>query len=318
MNKILTIGIPTYKRVDEVRSLLEFVKKNKLYEFVDILLIDDGPSLDLPKIVSSYIDVISFFQHEENKGYANTFCELIENCKTEYILITSDDDHIIAENIPKLLLFLKNESPDFISTQWLRNGKIHRGKKNNERISFSEIGQASNHAPGLIYKVSVCTPFLLLIKQRIKQNCQAVFFYPQVVLLFLLELNDKKCIWGNIAVIKEGFANDSGLKDKTGNSYFSFQGRWNVYVDFIEVFDMMSSFILSKNIKKLEAIKALHKQQAFERLAFVVEKQYPEIYIDFLGGAFFRIIRKPLKTFCLLMNFFKIKLINRSLLKNNS
>lgn len=315
-NKLLTIGIPTYKREKEILNLLHYIAATQLYKEVEVLLIDDGPSPQLLSSLDPFMHFLNFHQHEKNQGYARTFCELFLKSSTPFTLITSDDDNIIGENIERAIDFLKNNQIDFASTQWLKGNKIHRGISSFRKIGFNEIGQASIHAPGLIYKTEEIKQILPFLIKRLDNNCQATFFLPQVVVLYFLFLTDKKCFWTDFALIKEGASLHSNLADKSGNSYFSLNGRWSIYNDFLTIFTEMKDFIPRERHSVLNAYYKIYEQKAFDRILFVIKNQYNDKFNVFMAGAAFELAKRPLNSFKLFFDFMLMKLKIRKILKH--
>jgi len=314
--KKLTIAIPTYKRPDIVAKLIHNFFEEKINDYAEILLIDDGPSEDLKDKLSEVIDKIKFIAHEENKGYCNTFCELFENCHTEYILITADDDKIIPEGIEEINEFLSENSFDFLSTRWLSNGKTYRGKNECIPITLLEVTDASNHAPGLIYKVESVIPLLPFLKERMRKNCSATFFYPQVVVLYLLLLQEKKCYWHPNASVEEGNRCATNLLSIDGNSYASVFNRWKEYLDFLDLFDNFLKINLSKQSKKnIQALKILYQQTAYERIDSAICLNHKNIYMDWVVDSIFYNIKRPSVIFRCIFIFLKNRIKCKSTLK---
>jgi len=314
--KKLTIAIPTYKRPDIVAALIHNCFEEKINDYAEILLIDDGPSEDLKVKLSEFIDKINFIVHEENKGYSNTFCELFENCHTEYILITADDDKIIPEGIVEINEFLNKNSFDFLSTRWLRNGKTYRGKNECIPITLLEVTDASNHAPGLIYKVESIITLLPFLQERMRKNCSATFFYPQVVVLYLLLFQEKKCYWHPNVSVEEGNRCATNLLGIDGNSYASLYNRWKEYLDFLDLFDSFQEINLSKQSKKnIQALKILYQQQTYGIIDLAIKLNHVSMYMDWLAGSIIYNRKRPSLVFRSIFRFVKNRIKCKSILK---
>jgi len=321
MTKKLTLAIPTYKRTDVVVALIDRLLEEKLDAIVDILLIDDAPSENLKDRLGGLMDRITFIVHEENKGYCNTFCELFENCNTEYVLVAADDDKIITEQLLQINKHLNHNSFDFLSTRWLRkNGKTYRGKNKCTSISLTEIEAASNHAPGLIYRVDAVIPLLPFLKERIRKKCQATFFYPQVIVLYLLQLQQKKCFWHPNAPVQEGNSCTSNLIDIDGNAYYSVQGRWKIYLDFIDLFNELQQGDFSTHsqpigdfAKTIQALKIRYQQKNYKRIDSAVRMGDKDAWMNWVAESFISNLQRPFLLFyCIcfwLKNWIKYRVI---------
>ncbi len=295
-HKILSIGIPTYKRVNELKIVLDKLIFDGIDKLCTIILIDDGPSEEIDTIIAPYLDKITFYKHQQNKGYANTFVELIERCETEYLMLTVDDDFINVEEIQSLINYIQNNKPDFISSAWLINDKVHRGKNKIRPISFHEIGQSSIHAPGLIYKVIVAKPFMHILKSRIEKGCTATYFMPQVILVYLLKLTDKNCIWHPAQIVYEGLSSPSNLSDEFSNHYASFIGKYKSTISYINLFDELSTnnLLNTAGKKKSMAIKQEFEMELYKRVTSSLSDG--QIKNMWFAASLMQAITNPIKT----------------------
>lgn len=307
--KKATIAIPTYKRPNELKTLIHDIISQGIHDLVELLIIDDGPTTDIIEFIEPYQEFIKLIQHKQNKGYAMTFIECVEVCQTEYLIMMVDDDRLIRKGIEEVLQFLENNSPDFISTVWLRNDKIHRGQKEIKNVSIKNIGQASIHAPGLIYKVKTTKENLFFLKERLSKNCTTTFYMPQVVLVYLMKLKNKECIWHPAFLSKEGDGVESNLKDSSGDYYYTVVGRWKSSRSYIELFEDMSKLDLSKNNKaKALALKKSIQLELYKRITSGIDN--PDLLNSWIAASIIYNIKNLPKTLMLIfkwiLNYIKI------------
>ena len=92
---LVSVGLPVYNRPEGLRNTLEcFI--NQTYKNVEIIIADNfSPNPEIEKIAREYCardNRISYFRHEENKGwgYNNNF--VIEKAKGDYFMRATDDD----------------------------------------------------------------------------------------------------------------------------------------------------------------------------------------------------------------------------------
>ncbi len=228
MMKKLTIGILTYNRalrcVDNILKLLNDCE-NFSYQ---ILVIDDGGSGEVRKkilergINNNNLEIIS---HDRNLGFAESFCELLEFCKTDYLIWLPDDDYLVVKLIPNIQLFLSENEPDFVSTLFYRDGKIMRGRGNFSCIDPKDFWESSFHAPGLIYRIRSVGQFIPLLRKMVKQKHYASYIFPQVVLSIYLFVSEKKCVWVDIEIVYEKGPSPSSLKFIDGRDYKNIESR---------------------------------------------------------------------------------------------
>ncbi len=158
----ITIGIPTFNRIDLLRSLL--VQLEELPSQLDIklynitLLISDNASNDgADEMVEEYSSRLRalgykffYFRQTENLGMDGNFRFIYDNSESLYLWYFSDDDILLSENIELLLNDLKTYEPDvcmsnFIQPPYTKNNTVFLfgEQKDNELISNIPAGIAS-------------------------------------------------------------------------------------------------------------------------------------------------------------------------------
>lgn len=314
-HKLLSIGIPTYKRPVELSEVLTKAIGTGVLECSKLIIIDDGPTVGLEQSVQLLSKEIAFYQHLQNKGYAHTFIELIEACTTEYIMLSVDDDFINVKEVNGIIDYLSIHKPDFVSTAWLVNNKIHRGRTAIAPISYKEVGPASIHAPGLIYKIEAVKPYLSFLRSRLEKNCTATQFYPQVVLVFLLKLTNKECTWHPAPLVSQGLAAPSNIKDDLSNHYYSFIGRYKTTISYISLFDELSnSSILDKSGQnKAIALKGQFETELFKRVSSGLNNQ--KLNDLWVAAAVISAIKHPIKSIRKIFKYFVVVYKNKKILK---
>ena len=108
MNFSLTISFPTYNRKSSIIARIKEIKDKAKYIGIKILIIDnnseDGTFDSLIKIFKNE-NHISILKNKSNIGFAGNFFRLFRECKTDYILISSDEDEVKIDSIEEFLLF---------------------------------------------------------------------------------------------------------------------------------------------------------------------------------------------------------------------
>ena len=109
---LVSVGLPIYNRPEGLRRTLEcFV--NQTYANIEIIIADNcSPDPEVEKIAREYVakdDRISYFRHEENKGWGYNTNFVIEKAKGEYFLRATDDDWWDVTFVEKVMnLMLSN------------------------------------------------------------------------------------------------------------------------------------------------------------------------------------------------------------------
>ena len=314
-HKLLSVGIPTYKRAVELQAVLNKAIGNGILECSKLIIIDDGPTVGLEQSVQLLNKDIEFRQHSYNKGYAHTFIELIEACTTEYMMLTVDDDFINVKEVNGIIDYLSTHKPDFISTAWLVNNKVHRGRSSIAPISYKEVGPASIHAPGLIYKIESVKPYLSFLRSRLEINCTATQFMPQVILVYLLKFANKKCLWHPAPLVSQGLAAPSNIKDDLSNHYSSFIGRYKSTISYISLFDELSSSSLLDKLgqEKANAVKNQFETELFKRVSSGLNN--PKINDLWVAAAVVSAVKNPVQTSRKIFNYFAVVYKNKKILQ---
>lgn len=231
MKKILTVGIPTYKRPESLAKLLNLIFSTpQFHENVEVVIINDSGTdefdAEYDEAIYKFNWGIRFIKNEMNVGFPKSFVKLILECQTSYLLVMADDDLLISEHFLEILYFLKEKAPDLLSPQWIyKNGRFGRGVKQTRKVKIEEHRLCSGHAPGVIFNVNKSREFIPLVENRIISNCAATLTYPLVSLTIPLILAANNCYWFGKPIAREGDAHRSGIKDAKGNHYSSLASR---------------------------------------------------------------------------------------------
>ncbi len=96
----ITFGVPTYKRVNTLRSTLDsIISQNGNYVF-NIIVSDNNPERDDETermILSSFGKTkgLTYYKHATAVSPAWNFNKLLELCKTDYLIMVHDDDELL-------------------------------------------------------------------------------------------------------------------------------------------------------------------------------------------------------------------------------
>ena len=113
ISPLVSVGLPIFNRPEGLRRTLEcFV--NQTYANIEIIIADNcSPDPEVEKIAREYVakdDRISYFRHEENKGWGYNTNFVIEKVKGEYFLRATDDDWWDVTFIEKIMNLMLNDS----------------------------------------------------------------------------------------------------------------------------------------------------------------------------------------------------------------
>jgi glycosyltransferase involved in cell wall biosynthesis len=269
--KTLTIGIPTYKRKDIIKELIaelnQFVVESDDFE---VLVIDnaseDGTVEELKKI-SDHNANIRIMENEENLGFAGNFGRLFSEANGRYLLIMSDEDSLVKENIHELIALLIKTRPTFLSCQFIRDfGQgdfVYMGRKKNAKIKPSEFHPSSFYISGIIYSVKESRPLIKKIVSQQKDYVSA-FIYPQALLSALLLVKYNNSYWFNRPIAREKYNNEPNFTMMDDTKYNSLSSRWIQYFGFIDyLFDFSKEELSQEQKRILTKLVEGHKRKLF-------------------------------------------------------
>jgi glycosyltransferase involved in cell wall biosynthesis len=284
---MITIAIPTFNRkkviIDHVQKLIA-VSAQKRFK---ILIIDnsspDGTFESLKKICSD--NSISIFKNHKNLGLTGNFIQLFKKCRTEYLLITSDEDHILLNQLDSLEAFVKQHKPLFISPQFFLYSKnkerIYRGQERLRHINPIEFKEASFYMSGLVYKVEESLKIITEIKTHLKRKGQ---IYPLVLLSAELLMRGS-CYWWDKPIAIKKYQCHTNIKGANNDKYNYLPARFHQHKLFVDYFkDRIEN--INPEMKKT-AIKMMQVQnkRLFRIVRESIRQECPEFIRFFDKGA---------------------------------
>lgn len=90
MPKLISVIIPTYRRLEMLREAIESVKAQD-YPNIEIIVVDDHSNDDTPSIVKSFPE-IQFYENATNMGPGFSRRFGLSKCHGKYVVFLDDDD----------------------------------------------------------------------------------------------------------------------------------------------------------------------------------------------------------------------------------
>ena len=297
INPTLTIAIPTFNRIEIISQHVNYLISASVYELVQILIIDnastDGTFERLRKICDD--TPIRVLQNHENIGFLANFVRLFHECNTEHLIVMSDEDLIIPEQLINLAQFLQHYQPLFVSSQ-IYNDKgelfkefrnLDKGariiKRNHDplkfrRISPSELYEASGYITGLVYRREESIRALVDIQYHLKKRGQ---IYPQILLTAQLVLRGPCYYWKQPLAKKMHFCLSTVDDDPTfGGKHNQLRARWKQHKLFVD-FYIDKSQNTNDPVEKKIALQMLQaqKERLIPMIMSAVRNEFAEIEI---------------------------------------
>lgn len=270
MKPLVTIGITSYKRVNELKRCLESIN-TKYVNDIEILVSEDHSPLstEIESMVNSVKNTsaysIIFSSNEVNLGYDMNLGSIIQKSNGKYVFFMSDDDAICPGFLDMLIPFLKNNDKygvlyaPFIYS-WNSNKDRYHGK------SF-EIRAGEDSAAKYIYD-SILFSGLIFKKECIEQfdasrfknyNYFQVYMFLKTVNKFggyYFDTPSVMCIMDgeNAYGISESSGGNSLLADRTSAlSILEFNKK---LFEIIRIFDKEENTEVFKSFEKQYSLRA--------------------------------------------------------------
>ena len=118
MEPILSIGITSYKRINELVRCIKSVD-TKYVDDIEIIVSEDcsplskeiGEKVEELKKESKY--TLSFVPNEHNLGYDRNLAAIIQKSRGKYVFLISDDDAIYEGFLDLLIPFVKDSNNNY-------------------------------------------------------------------------------------------------------------------------------------------------------------------------------------------------------------
>ncbi|WP_164743414.1 glycosyltransferase family 2 protein [Microbacterium sulfonylureivorans] len=290
---LLTIGIPTYNRAEDVLSTVRDILAHADSDLVDIVVIDDGGSDGTFGRLMEDAEIarrVRVLRNDANLGYARTFARLFRECETEYLMLMADDDRVMMQSVRPLLDYLDRERPAFVSPQFIRESRVYRGRTTTAIVEPTDFLRASAHAPGLIYRVEDCGPGLDELLERAEAQEVDALVYPQVHVVMRLLLAERPCAWLALPTVVEGAYRPSGIRDAEGGAYWSLESRWKQ----LKSYDaLLSRYVEEDTTGRAQEMLAAQRARTFHMIASAIRIEDPVLGDAFDDGARKRYERRP-------------------------
>lgn len=309
----LTIGIPTFNRHHAVMERIDELFADTLPPGVKVLVIDnhstDG-TFDALSAASTRVQDLRVLRNEENLGYAGNLFRLIDEAETDYLLVDSDEDQVLVEEIPRFLHFLSDNDAAFVSPQAIVFGRVYRGSEQKGKIKSSEFRSSSNYLSGITFNVHLAREVAKSVKAVVHKNA-AAFTYPQVLIAAEL-LCKHSGLWYPRSLTVKQQQLTSYIVNPDGGAYYRFTGRYQQAIGF---YDYLSELAVDAGLsvnqrKSVRDMLLAQQDRLLHDLRGTLKKERPEMLESFdkaarhfyslpmrIGAAFLKAIKNPRRAF---------------------
>ncbi|HFI0782902.1 TPA: glycosyltransferase family 2 protein [Streptococcus suis] len=139
--KTLTIVIPSYNTEDFIDKSLPTFIDDRLFKFVEVLLINDGSTDNTSKICQQYVDKYpEYFKliNKENGGHGSVINIGLKLATGKYFKVVDGDDWVDTENLVKLVEYLNEINADVVLNTYYTINLENNGEKKLQNIPLKD------------------------------------------------------------------------------------------------------------------------------------------------------------------------------------
>jgi glycosyltransferase involved in cell wall biosynthesis len=283
----LSIGIPTFNRARSVLAQVNALREAELPPWLEIVIIDDASDDGTFELLAEACEGSSMrvVANASNLGYAGNLLRLFDECRAPYLLVSADDDRIMVDSLSALVELLEQRAPDLVSTQYLVDGTLARGRMVTGAIDPTDCFAASAHGPGLIYRRDAARAGIEELRSLLAASSDVALIYPQVVLASRL-LQDGTGVWWDRPCVRPGDQLASGLRDAAGERYAGLGARWRQAQGFHDLFSARVADCTDPTSRRRAAAMLAHEEgRLFSFLRFGLAAERPDLLEAFDAGA---------------------------------
>ena len=297
-NPKLTIAIPTYKRHDEINTLLRSLSEQTNKEFILVISNNSNENKDIDmlkincsKFKNKFLN-IKIINQNKNIGAINNFLYLLNICKTEYFMWLADDDRISINFIETLMPEIeKNEEAVSIVSYWgcvdnEKQTKLIKPKIFDQKLTLIRAISFFYHADDAFFYGIHRTNFLkeCTYKKFWPPNHNNIlrWCYPYIFQMVLrgkvIGISNKNAVWYNsMDTSKHYFQPKAGSQNKY-YTYFTWAiKRINIYFSYLrEIIKKKYFFLLIIFLIMLPLV--LLRDFIFDFLLDILKPKFKKIF----------------------------------------
>lgn len=139
MKPLISIGIPTYNRKEQLHNQLKSLFRQDLSNVFEIIIVDNHSNYDIQSVINEFDSTkIRLIINPFNIKMATNMMSPFLYCKTEWLWLLADDDEALENSIEDILTEIENFEPDtgMIKFSIGRNGSIQRDETAKNLIEY--------------------------------------------------------------------------------------------------------------------------------------------------------------------------------------
>lgn len=273
----ITIGFPTYMRREAIVARLKTLIADPLVEGHPLLVIDNGSTDGTYEAIQAECGSgrLTLLRNDTNIGIVRNLTRLFRECRTEYLLLMSDEDGLHPPHLEGLLDLIRREAPLFVSPQALTDGKVYRGRTSGGPIEAEDFLKSSFYISGLVYHRETTARFVDEL-DSLEATSAAGRLYPLVVLALNVMLQGQGR-WYPEPLVEKVQKLPTRISDLNGSPYNQLPSRWRQHMDFLRYFEEFQARGLTEERASLiERMRQAMLSSVFGRVTRSIGQESPE------------------------------------------
>lgn len=232
----LTIGIGTRNRARSIGKVLDSLLESEGPR-VRVLVIDDASDDATPDVLDRRArarpEVLTVIRHPVRGGFGGSLATLLEQAEGTWLLLTSDDDILLKDNLPGLLAELVLQRPGVLVPGFIDGdrGDI-RSKPTGTRIHPGKVWGTLGHAPGIVFDLEDARRHVPDLRTLLESEDPFATVYPQVVIGVNIACSGRPITHWSAPIAATGEDNPSGIRDPRDEVYWSMSSRMRQFFAF--------------------------------------------------------------------------------------
>lgn len=128
MKPLVTIGLPTYKRLAYLQEAVASALA-QTYSPIEVLISDDGPGTEIgpwARAMAEKDSRVRYRKNERNLGLAGNWNAVVDAAKGEWLVLIGDDDRLLPQFVEKLVELSQPETSVVFGNHYIIDEHGHR------------------------------------------------------------------------------------------------------------------------------------------------------------------------------------------------
>lgn len=245
-NILLSICIPSFQRGEYAWKSVSEILKCQYDSEIEIVVSNNGSdnSEYYDRIKELKDSRITYFEFEENQGFASNANKVLELANGMFAMLASDEDILILENLPDFLKYLiNNMNVGVISVSGNHGNMIQRDEAEYEQgLSSIVKGVNCNYITGICYNSQAMKKLNILeiVKKNRGNYFLELYVHCVIAALMGIYMNTKEC-----SIVLWNCGNETQEEQEKLHEYMTLESRIE---QFVSCMNFLKQFVEDKQI----------------------------------------------------------------------